>query len=405
MQSLSEITIEVAINLEADDAAQMADKLLKTAWTEMEGMTKFGVSEKFAYLVPSDVVMVETESGVFRRVRLGDSSFVDGVIQFEAVADRASGYVSTVVAPPVVAPETPTSNLPSETTFTIMDLPALRRHHDTLHIYVAATGDNVNAWKGAAVEQLLETEWVPLGEISFPSTIGTLLEELPTHAIGVDTTNDFLVSLSDDAIATITQAEFDIGLNPALINNEIVNIKTVVAEGDNWRLSYLNRGALNSTPATHAISSPITFLFGAARFIMDADFIDQTATFRVYSIGMNPSINDISAITFTGKSQIEWAPLNITPTLVGEDITITWDHNKRIGQPNDSFISKHFEEFAIELTEGVTVKTVFYPTDDITYTNAEMLVDFSGAVTEFDQIRIWGINEFTGAGDIAVDTP
>ena len=402
VKALTETSIEVPINLTDDEAAQVADKMHKMAWAEFEGTAKMGLPEKWAKLVPSDPVSVELRSGVMKRVRLLESSFVDGVFQFEAVSDRVSTIDSSVVAPPVVTPETPDSNLPSETTFTVMDIPLTPQSSDTLHLHIAATGDGTNTWAGAVVDQLIETEWVRIGDVVFPSTIGTLLEPLPIHSPGTDTTNTVLVSLSDDAIATITQEEFDLGGNPALINDEIVYIKTVTAEGDNWRLSYLNRASLTTASETHAIGDKITFLDGAKRFIQPTEAIGDYLTLRVYSVGETPTIDHVAGLTFTGKSQIEWAPQNLTATLDGNgDWSIDWDHTKRVGAPNDAVISRHFVEFAIELTSGVTTQTVYFPTDDITYTDAEQLVDFSGAVSEFDQIKVWGINEYTGAGGIA----
>jgi hypothetical protein len=392
----------VPINLEAEDAAQIADKMHKVAWAEQQGTTKFSVSEKFAYLVPSDVILVEASSGALKRVRIQKTSFVDSVIQIEAVIDRAAAYSSASTAPTPVDPTQPESNVVGATTYEVMDLPALAQSHDTLHVYVAAHGAG-DLWNGAVVEQQLDTEWVERGTISYPATMGYSLEALPSHARGLDTTNSILVSTSDDDIATITQAEFDAGGNLALIGDELINFRDVTAEDNNYRLSCLNRGALDTDIETSvAAGARFVKLDSPLAVPIPSSLIGEDVTLRCYSIGLTPTVANETTFEFAGNSQIEWAVSIPTIELTGGDWVLDWAHTKRIGAPNSAVISQHFLNFYIDFTKSggsVVTRTV---NESLTYTEAEQIADFGAAVTSWDSVYIYGENRYTGIGKQAI---
>lgn len=401
IQAVSEINVEVPVNLLANEAIQIADKMHKVSWAEFEGTIKFAVSEKYMYLVESDVITVELNTGVLVRVRIEKIIFVDGVVSIEAVIDRASAYSSALAAPTPVEPFAPISNLPGISRFEVMDLPALVQEHDTLHVYVAAHGFGDPAWTGAIVEQLVDTEWIEKARPAYPSGIGQVEEVMAAADAGIDEVNTLLVSLSDDDIASITQDEFDIGGNAALVGGEIINFRDVAAEGDNYRLSYITRGALETGSPTHAIGERFVILFAPTRVLLDAVHLFNPVKLRVYSIGTLPATTDEIEFYFNGTSQLEWAPQNATMALDGGDWIFRWDHYRRIGAPYNAVASVHFDRFVIRLIDGSTVIDLETINESITYTEAAQIADFGAAVAAFDEVQIWGVNEYTGAGAIA----
>ena len=400
----SEISIDIPVNFTADSAAKTADIMHKIAWAEMEGSNEFAVSEKYAYLVASDLIEVEVSAGVYRRFRIQEVVYVDGIIQIKSVIDIESAFSSLVVAPPVVDPIAPGSNLPATTSYEIMDLPVLTQQDDTLHLYFAAHGD-ADGWTGSTIEQLVDGEWVDRGQITYPSTMGQSEEVFNGHVEGLDVTNTLLVSVSDDDIQSISETEFAVGGNSALIGNEIINFRDVVQEGDNYRLSHITRGALNTAPESHAIGERFVKLAGATASKLSSTLLGTTVVYRVYSFGRAPSETDEKNLTFAGNSQIEWEPLNATATLDGEYWQIAWEHNKRVGAPTQAVISQHFTGFEIELIDGASSVILNTDLETVTYTAAEQMADFGVLVTEFDTINIWGINEYTGRGDVATIEP
>lgn len=399
IKSLTETSVEIPVNYETQEATEVVDKMHKTAWTEMEGTVKFAIPEKWARLVASNPVNVEVDPGVYKRVRIQKITQVDGVLQVVGVNDRIANASSHVVGQPYVPPSEPPSNLTVATTYEVMDLPALLQTHDTLHVYISAFGDGI--WTGATVQQLIDTEWIDKGEVTYPETMGQNVEVFNSHARGYDTTNTLLVNLSDDAVASITQTEFDAGGNAALIGDEIINFKDVAAEGDYFRLSNINRAQMNTNSATHAIGTRFVMLTSPTLIPIQASFVNQNVTLRVVSFGTTPTVDDETTFQFFGRSQIEWPPLNPTASLVDGDWLIDWDHNKRIGAPNETVESVHFTGFQVQLIDSGISITLDIPVDSLTYTNAEQLVDFGGAVSSFEAIYIWGVNEYTGNGGIA----
>lgn len=394
--SFTEVTVEITANMDADDVSQIADKMHKISDVEFGGGVDFAVSEKFAFLTPADIISVESESGVFKRTRIEKISAVDGALHMQVILDRASTYSSSVTAAPLVIPEPPVTNLAGVTTWHAMDLPALLQSHDTLHLYFAGHGAAV--WNGATIEQLVENEWIQRGTLTYPTTIGTLQETTAAHAAGLDTTNTVLVALSDNDIESISLAEFELGGNAALLGDEIINFRTAIEDGDNWRLSYLTRGGLNTSPVEHVATARFVLLNSPKLVTLQKLSIGETITFRVFTSGTLPAFTDEQDIIFAGNSQIEFAPLIATSELIGADWDFNWEHNKRIGAPNEAIISAHFTGFGIQLVKGGTTVTLEYQNDGITYTEAEQIADFGSAITSWDSAIVYGINQFTGNG-------
>jgi len=401
VEALSELTVEVPINLTSELAVRIADSVQKVAWVEMEGTVKLGLPEKYAYLTPSDPIEVEVYEGIYKRCRIQNSNAVDGVDQLECVLDRISTLSSTAVAPTPVEPIPPESNLPTATIFRVMDLPVLVQSHDTLHVYVTAHGGS-GYWPGAVIELLVDYEWIEKGQVTYPSTMGTLVEALPYHAPGLDTTNTVLLDLSDDDIGSITQTEFEAGGNACAINGEILNFRDVLVEGDYYRISHIERGGLNTSPVLHAIGDQFVKLVNPTVVPLSSTLVGRTITMRVYTFGTIPSIENEVTFIFEGFSQREWAPLNTTADLnVEGDWELSWEHNERVGAPTDTVVSQHFVEYEIQFGLDPDIHNVTTQNETLTYTEAEQIANFGAPVAAFDYIRINAINEYTGYGDAA----
>ena len=281
-----------------------------------------------------------------------------------------------------------------------MDLPALSQQDDTLHLYVSGYGANA-AWRGGLVERSRNGEWVQEVTFNFRETFGVLVEELPTATAGLDLVNSVLVTMSDDNISTITQADFDAGGNLCSINDELVQFKTVVAEGDDYRISYLKRGCLHTTPATHAIADTLVNLTQPTKIPMVKADIGQAITFRVHSNNTIAVVADEVVVNYVGNSQIEWYPINATMELISGDWLIDWAHNKRIGAPGEAIISDNFLDYYVLFDNGVTTKGIYTTAESLTYTEAEQIVDFGAAVGSWTSVKIYGNNNFTGLGEEA----
>lgn len=399
IRSLSETTFETALNLTADDAAQLADKSHRVMWNEMEGKGVFSLPDSFAYLVPSNPILLETRIGTYKRVRIVRMQVVDGVMDIEAVVDRGSAYLSTVEGTTPEAPETPAPTIPGETTFEFMDLPALITEHDTLHYYAAARGDAGTAWHGTRIQREVGADWETETDINSAELMGELEAALPAaSAYSIDTTNTVLVSLNRAPASIDTDLMFS-GKGAWLIGNEILQVRTWVAEGDNWRGSYLFRGRLDTTPATHSIGARAVFLGNPALVPVDVALIDTTLSLRAASFGAPGSDATPADYAFAGKSQEEWPPEDLSAEQSGSDWVLSWVPRYRLGNSANPIPSAHFYGWRLTFTVGMdsVVRDVNSISPAFTWTEAMQTTDFGSAQSSFT-LDIQALNYLGGPG-------
>lgn len=372
LKVVSETSVEVPINFLPDDAAQVADIMLKIAWMEQNANTKFSLSEKFSYLTPTDVVSVEVEPDIFLTMRIQAQEMASVVSDYQLVADRKYVYESTATGADAESPETPPAQLPGPSTWEAMDITPIDVNHDTLHYYVAGYGDSA-AWRGGLVQREIAGEWfAENGTIAAAATLGQVQEVLPTHPVGIDTTNTLLVSASDTRLITVTQSEFDAGANYCIVDNEIMQFRDVAIEGNNYRLSYLNRGALNTTPIQHELNERFVRFNAMYRIITDPAQIGQTLNVRVASYGTDPADATPKSFLFTGRSQIEWQPLDFAGSInATDDWVFSWNPNPRLGSPLGPVQSTNLEGYRVKLTATPTYNPDVMQYDGVTgYYNA-----------------------------------
>ncbi len=406
VEALTEVTIQLPINLLPDESIQLADKTHKVAWAEQEGIVKFSIPEIYARFVPSNLLLVEVFDSIFKRCRIQKITFVEGMIQIESVVDRVSSYQSALSTNPVVAPIVPPSNLPGATIWEYMDLPALLTAHDSLHYYVAGYGDNV-AWSGAQIQREIAGDFTDEAQILEASIMGVVAEALPlAPAEYTDTLNTLLVT-TNEALFGVTTDDILKGANGALVGDEIIQFRDVVAEGDDWRLSHLTRGRLNTTPALHAIDDRFVYLGNPVLVPVDVVLLDTTLTLRAASFGTTPD-GAGTGFSFTGRSQTEWAPVSLVANQNGNDWVFSWTPRARMGSSANPVVAIRFQGWRLRFTVGGTIvhhdtvdPTMVDPT--YTYTEADQITDFGSAQSTLD-VEIMGLNSLTGEGDDLSET-
>jgi hypothetical protein len=395
----SKLSIETSVNYLADDAAQVADVLHKIAWNEMEGRAEFGVSEAYSYLVPSDPISVETYPGTYKRMRIQRIAFVDGVLQIEAVMDRVSAYSSAATGNTPPTPTPPPGTLPGDTTWEFMDLPALLTDHDTLHYYVAGYGAAA-AWRGAQLQREVGTEFQKEADIPYAEMMGQVEEALPlAPAEFIDTTNTLLLSLNDTPESTTTELMLA-GKGAWLVGDEIIQVRDWVAEGDDWRGSYLFRGRLDTTPALHSIGARAVFLGNPITVPVDVSLRDTTLDLRAPSYGQVATDATETSHSFIGRSQEEWPPEDLTANQSGNDWVLSWVPRYRLGNSANPIPSAHFFDWRIRFTVGGTTVSYDVGSTDpaYTYLEADQITDFGSAQSSFDDVEIRALNYLGGEG-------
>ncbi len=402
-----EFSIPVNVNFEAEEVMQRSDVMHKVLWTEMGGTVKWGLDESYARLVPSDPVNIEIRPTEFRRVRITQSMFAEGVYQFDTILDRQSDYESILEGISTLPPSSPPPTIASLTTWEFMDLPALIASDDYLHYHIAGYGDITTAWNGAQLQREIAGTFENESSIVLPETMGDLDEALPfAPADYTDTTNTILVT-TNEALESITDDQLLKGSNAFVITDgtdyEILQFRDAVDEAGSWRLSHLLRGRLNTTPRLHAIATRFVMLGAPIRVLADVAILDTVLKLRMPSFGELPSTGVERDVTFTGRSQTEWAPQYLTATKDGNDWVFTWVPRWRLGNSANPVKSVHFAGWRMKITVGPTTVQYDMPTAEFTYTSAQQGVDFGGDQSTLD-IELMGLNQYTGEGDSLVET-
>jgi len=398
----SEMQIECFVNLEANEAAQRAAILHKSAWAEFEGRAEFGLSEAYCDLVPSDVVMVEIEVGLWKRFRIDELVWSEGILEVKAAIDRKSSWASGAVAPTIIAPEAPTSPLAGATTWEFMDLPALVTTDDALLYYVAGHGA-ANAWRGFELQRESGTTYQEEAQVTYSQTLGVLdvaLAAAPREY--KDTTNTITVT-TNKALYAATYEELLLGKNAALVGDEIIQFQNVTdLGGGQWLLDTLLRGRLNTIPTSHTIAARFVLLKNPASVPADIALLDQTFNLRAVSYGTTASSATPVAVTFTGESQREWDPAFLDAVQNGSDWDVTWQHRKRLGNAVTPIDSINFEgTWRIYFTKGATTVSKESTVENYTYTSADQVTDYGSPQGSWDEVKVVAMNRFTGEGSPA----
>src|SRR5690606_17395941 len=199
---------------DADDAAQVADKAGKVAWAEAERCT-FHVSRAWAKLVTAAVGTITDGDGVTYRVRITKIEDDGAIRMISAIRDRQTAYQSTVNGAQKPLPLFPGSNIRGPTLAAVMNMPAGLDSYDRPGLTWAAAG-MTDGWVGARLQVIRSGEWVTLGDITTPGSVGTLASELPGHSGDIDTANVMRIRM-DDPLASVTFNQLLNERNPVAI--------------------------------------------------------------------------------------------------------------------------------------------------------------------------------------------
>ena len=256
-EAVEEIDLEIAVSMDPDVGAQLAEIHLYDTWVSRNRFT-FVLNNDWLHLEPTDCLEIPVE-GETRRVRLVSATYkIGGLIECEAVADDDGSYQSTAVATPegpsggpIVGPG---AGPICGSVAVLLDIPRLREADIDAGYYVAIYGLCPETWTcgelyrssdggltyGRVARTNDQTVVGQIVSITGPSTDPVLPGESPQY----DTTNAITVNLFQGALASITDAQIAAGQNLAAIGIHgrwvIIQFKTATFDtGDQWTLTDL----------------------------------------------------------------------------------------------------------------------------------------------------------------------
>lgn len=355
----SDESYQTNLVLNDDEAAKVADVMLKVMRTEREDEQKFSLPIQYVGIIPSDLLSIDG-----RRYRVDQMRTERNRIVIErAVYDRASAYYSEAVGVEGIRRPPPLSSVRGPVASAVMNSPVLRDEDDRAGVYWAASG-YLSGYVGAILQLSrdggLTYEDGP--QITTASTMGLLTADLPSaSAFGQDNTNTLRVRLNpgardldsatyegliaEDNVAAIMYADGTV---------EIIQFQTAVETADReYDLTGLMRGRQDTVAGEHLSGAQFVLLDENVRFVaIRPDDLGKTLTFRAVSIGTNADDNVTQTITMTTiESLREWQPYNVTMEADGlGGFCVDWIGRARLGSSLMPAHSQWFEGYRVTFT-------------------------------------------------------
>ncbi|HXF53225.1 MAG TPA: phage tail protein, partial [Hyphomicrobiaceae bacterium] len=403
---------DLAVVLEAEEAAAMVESWLFEAWSSRE-RASFTLPPSRLALEPGDVVSLEREgrSRLYRITEVGEHGERD--IEALSIDPAIYARIRASDRPPRLPGPLPAGQPLAE----FLDLPLLRGDEPEHAAYVAAAQ---SPWPGAiAFYSSPEATGYSLRALATaPAVMGTTLDPLPAGPAGrMDRATRLRVLLDGGELASVTPLQLLAGANAAAVRRgdgdwEVVQFESAVLLAPlTYELSGFLRGQAGSEagmPALLAAGARFVLLDGAVtRIDLAAAEVGLPYTWRYGPA--NRDLGDAGYVerthAFIGLGRRPLAPVHVRGTRSSGDVTLTWIRRTRMG--GDSWdaaevpLGEDSERYEIDILDGATVKrTLASSLPSVTYTAAQQTADF-GSPQATLSVRIYQLGAAWGRGSAA----
>lgn len=411
-ESSNKLSVNLAMGLAGTKAKQIADVLMYDAWVSRSAF-KLATSWKYAYLEPTDIVVVN-KAGTAYTVRLIDEDSNGGVYQRAAVLEDISIYTQNAVAAPITAPEDTVSASPV-TDLVLMDIPLLRDQDDGVGFYAAACGYSPG-WYGAQPYKSTDggASWNSFGRgMLNAATIGSASTALGDFYSGTifDELNSVTVVLVNGTLSSDTELNVLNGANVALIGDEIVQFKnaSLVATGK-YTLTGLLRGRRGTEWAmsTHVIGDRFVLLTATTAYLLEGLSSEYNLSRHYRGVSFGGFLDDADTIELTNTAQAlkPYAPVQLSGGRnAASDVVLKWVRRTRInGAWNDYTdvpLGEASEVYEVEIWNSlytVLKRTITgIATQTTTYTAAQQTTDF-GSPQATVYFKVFQVSATIGRG-------
>lgn len=405
--SSQQLTLELAIAMDANKAAQIADVLMYQAHM---ARTKFGFSttRKYAAVEPTDVITVDGKTAQYL-VRIVSKNEAGGLIRFEAENEGAATYTSNATGSSDIPPQEQIT-VPGPTRLELLDIPILRDVDDNAGLY-AAMGALSNGWRGATLFRSPDDmAYAALDTVLNTATLGSCNTVLGnwTGANFFDETNMLTVTLTSGELVSRSRAEILNFENAMLVGSEIIQFRDAALIGEKqYRLSGLLRGRRGTEQhiGTHQAGERVVLLSmaGTLRPNEGPSAIGAQRYYKPVSIRNTLAQTVATSYANQAVGLKPYAPVRLRGgKQVNGDFLLQWTRRTRIdgGWRNSVNVplGEASEQYEVDIMSGTTVKrTLTSSTPSVTYTAAQQSADF-GAVQTTLSIRVYQISAVVGRG-------
>lgn len=368
----SQETASLALVLTPSEAQSIAD-----AWAmdRRVAATTFkpSVTDYYAALEPTDVVVLTDSDGSTYRARIVAEDYQQGVKALECVLDDAS-----VLTQPGLASDysTPTISIPltSDTTLRLLDIPLLRdADNDPGYYFAAARATSSGTWPGCTVSEGIGgvPPWTNVATVTSEAVMGVTTTVLADWTGGnvMDTRNSVTISITGTA-SSYTDDQVLAGAARAwLIGDEIVVARTAtLVSAGVYTLSNLLRARQGTEWATadHASGERVVALDASLlrRGSREAGQLDVAYTFVAPTFGRSVSSATQQTFTDTGEGLRPLSPADVEVDRDGSNnATITVRRRTRLShrflrEGIDTPLGEAVESYSVDAYTDGTFTTV-----------------------------------------------
>lgn len=388
----AELVVDLPLTLTDQEAAEIANTLLYESW---QSRTRYvvSVSYKYAYLDPSDIVKVQSESAT-HTMRITRINYGDGVLVLEGSAEEPSVYQPVAEGSESQGVPTAATTEVSTSLYNLLDLPPMEDQFANEFGYYATAAPAEPApkvWDGAVLYVTNDggASYNGVAAITSATPMGKAATVL--GADGLTTVQDFrnsvIVTLDYGELESVSEENLLNGANTALLGDEIIQFQYATQiTVDDWELTGLIRGRRGTDWAmgTHQVGERFVLLSGGTREWVPttSSYIGVTRTYKLQSVGL--ALDDASSFTFAykGRNFKPFSPVHVEgrrdPTT--KDLTITWIRRTRLASEwvdyFDALLGEDQEKYEVDfIRSGVVVRTKTVYSASVTYTLSERLAD------------------------------
>lgn len=406
--------IELAIAMDDDKAAQIADVLMQDRWWGRESY-KASASPRWLALEPGDCIEIPVEGQTERtRIVSMDMPLPFGPLALDLIRDDDGSYVSHAVGATAV-PSTDVVGVAGPTEVLVIDGPALLSGDDDAGVYVAVSPAlNSQNWQGATIYISSDNgaSYQQRNTIRTRATTGTSSLLADGTTVVWDYVNTVTVTLRHGSLESRSEEAVLNGANAAFIGAddrwELIQFQTATLNMDGtYTLSNLLRGRRGTEHATANHEAGDTFVLvgaGLVRLPLELSAVGQTRIIRAVTLGTSLQYTSEQEIEPEGVALECYSPVNLEGIrALGNDLTLTWQRRARYHQEmpdgTDVPLVEASERYEVEILDdvGTVLRVLTTTTPSVVYTWDQQMADF-GFVSDILTVRVYQLSEAVGRG-------
>lgn len=403
----NKIEINLPLVLTSQEAAKIADIILKSSWHNARYLYKFTTTYKYAKLSVGDVVTIPLNTGKTEKVKIISMEFgPTGLINIEAIPDNVVLYESYATGANSANVSQSVSGLPGPTNLNLLDCTLLRDTDDDIISYVSMSG-YVESWSGGVLYKSSDSG------ATYSNSLSTLASNAATVGIvnntlawgdpkGWDKSSYLEVQLlNGETLSSSTELNVLNGANAALVGThgrwELLQFTNAVLNIDGtYTLTDLLRGRRGTEHAISYHAQYDTFILlnntSIQKLICPISELNSSRLYKAVTSGEYLEDTPSTSYIWTGESKKPLSPSNVCGGRdASNNITIRFTRRERVnaGWNNNIEVStsEGTNNFNIEIYSD-SGYTILKRTKTITAlaNNAEGIVSYTATEQTTDGI-------------------